>query len=105
MTGSLFLGWSKWLCVILGAGTVGNANDSKPTGPIGPEALSRLMDRHAATLELLARQWCDAAPDVVQEVLGHEAYYRLRKSNSTSMASPGRSVTVCRASFCPSSRT
>ncbi len=29
--------------------------------------LGRLIDQHAAALELYARQWCDAAEDVVQE--------------------------------------
>src|SRR5947209_20247528 len=32
-----------------------------------PELLGRLLDRHADALELYARQWCDAAEDVVQE--------------------------------------
>ena len=32
-----------------------------------PEHLGRLLDRHAAALELYARQWCDSAEDVVQE--------------------------------------
>jgi RNA polymerase sigma factor (sigma-70 family) len=32
-----------------------------------PETLGRLLDRHAAALELYARQWCDAPEDVVQE--------------------------------------
>jgi RNA polymerase sigma-70 factor (ECF subfamily) len=47
--------------------TVVNANDPNPTGPIGPETLSCLVDCHAAALELFARQLCDMAPDVVQE--------------------------------------
>ncbi len=34
---------------------------------IGPEALARLADRHAAALVLYARQWCAAPEDVVQE--------------------------------------
>src|SRR5271167_4632437 len=29
--------------------------------------LARLVDRHAAALELFARQWCDTPEDVVQE--------------------------------------
>ena len=29
--------------------------------------LGRLVDRHAAALELFARQWCDTPEDVVQE--------------------------------------
>jgi RNA polymerase sigma factor (sigma-70 family) len=32
-----------------------------------PELLGRLLDRHAAALELYARQWCDVAEDVVQD--------------------------------------
>jgi RNA polymerase sigma factor (sigma-70 family) len=32
------------------------------------EHLGTLIDRHAAALELYARQWCDEAEDVVQEV-------------------------------------
>jgi RNA polymerase sigma factor (sigma-70 family) len=32
-----------------------------------PELLGRLIDRHAAALELYARQWCDGPEDVVQE--------------------------------------
>ncbi|MDG3003155.1 RNA polymerase sigma factor [Paludisphaera mucosa] len=32
-----------------------------------PEALGRLLDRHAAALTLFARQLCDAPEDVVQE--------------------------------------
>ncbi len=31
------------------------------------ELLGRLLDQHAAALELYARQWCDAPEDVVQE--------------------------------------
>jgi RNA polymerase sigma-70 factor (ECF subfamily) len=31
------------------------------------EQLGRLVDRHAAALELYARQWCSAPADVVQE--------------------------------------
>jgi RNA polymerase sigma-70 factor (ECF subfamily) len=31
------------------------------------EMLGRLVDRHAAALELYARQWCDTPEDVVQE--------------------------------------
>jgi RNA polymerase sigma-70 factor (ECF subfamily) len=36
---------------------------------VGPELLGRLLDCHAAALELYARQWCDASDDVVQESL------------------------------------
>ena len=32
-----------------------------------PKLLGLLIDRHAAGLELYARQWCDSAEDVVQE--------------------------------------
>jgi RNA polymerase sigma-70 factor (ECF subfamily) len=32
-----------------------------------PDALGRLIDRHAAALTLYARQWCAAPEDVVQE--------------------------------------
>lgn len=34
---------------------------------MAPEALGRLIDDHAATLVLFARQWCSAPEDVVQE--------------------------------------
>ena len=37
--------------------------------PVGPELLGRLLDRHAAALELYAGQWCDCPEDVVQDVL------------------------------------
>lgn len=37
------------------------------TGSMGPELLGRLLDRHAAPLELYARQLCNCADDVVQE--------------------------------------
>jgi RNA polymerase sigma factor (sigma-70 family) len=36
-------------------------------GRVGPEILGRLFDEHAAALVLYARQWCEAAEDVVQE--------------------------------------
>lgn len=32
-----------------------------------PQTLASLIDRHAAALELYARQWCDSPEDVVQE--------------------------------------
>lgn len=38
-------------------------------GAVGPELLGRLLDGHAAALELYARQWCDCPEDVVQEGL------------------------------------
>jgi len=34
---------------------------------MGPERLGFLIDRHAAALELYARQWCACPEDVVQE--------------------------------------
>ena len=34
---------------------------------MGPERLGYLIDRHAAALELAARQWCACPEDVVQE--------------------------------------
>lgn len=34
---------------------------------MSPELLGQLVDRHAAALELYARQWCAAPEDVVQE--------------------------------------
>ena len=34
---------------------------------MGPDRLAYLMERHAAALELFARQWCAHAEDVVQE--------------------------------------
>jgi RNA polymerase sigma-70 factor (ECF subfamily) len=34
---------------------------------MGPEALNRLVETHAAALVLYARQWCSAPEDVVQE--------------------------------------
>jgi RNA polymerase sigma factor (sigma-70 family) len=46
-----------------------NGNDSSTGGAAGPELLGRLYDRHAAALELYARQLCDCAEDAVQEAL------------------------------------
>jgi len=34
---------------------------------MGPERLGHLIDRHAAALELFARQWCAVPEDVVQD--------------------------------------
>jgi RNA polymerase sigma-70 factor (ECF subfamily) len=34
---------------------------------MGPDRLGHLLDRHAAALELLARQWCAVPEDVVQD--------------------------------------
>jgi len=39
------------------------------SGRAGPELLGRLIDRHAAALELYAAGWCDCPEDVLQEVL------------------------------------
>lgn len=39
------------------------------TGPVSPELLGMLIDRHAAPLELYANQWCDCPEDVVQEAV------------------------------------
>jgi RNA polymerase sigma-70 factor (ECF subfamily) len=47
---------------------VSRANDNA-IGPVTPELLGRLIDRHAAPLELYAGQWCDCAEDVVQDAL------------------------------------
>jgi RNA polymerase sigma-70 factor (ECF subfamily) len=44
-------------------------NQASATGPAGPELLGRLFDRHAAALELYARQWCASPEDAVQEAL------------------------------------
>jgi RNA polymerase sigma factor (sigma-70 family) len=44
-----------------------DGNNGNLTGPIGPELLGRLLDRHAATLELYARQICNCPEDAVQE--------------------------------------
>jgi len=44
-------------------------NDSKASGPVGPDLLGRLVEQHAAALELYARQLCDSPQDVVQEAL------------------------------------
>jgi RNA polymerase sigma factor (sigma-70 family) len=44
---------------------------------MGPETLARLIDEHAATLVLYARQWCSTPEDVVQE-----AFIKLVKQSS-----------------------
>jgi RNA polymerase sigma factor (sigma-70 family) len=36
-------------------------------GAVGPELLGALLDRHAAALEMYARQWCRVPEDVVQQ--------------------------------------
>jgi RNA polymerase sigma factor (sigma-70 family) len=43
--------------------------------------LVRLVDRHAAALELFARQWCDASEDVVQEAFVKLATQRTLPEN------------------------
>jgi RNA polymerase sigma factor (sigma-70 family) len=45
---------------------------------MGPEALGRLIDQHAAALVLYARQWCASPEDVVQE-----AFVKLSQSRET----------------------
>ncbi|HKD35430.1 MAG TPA: sigma-70 family RNA polymerase sigma factor [Pirellulales bacterium] len=37
------------------------------TAAVGPELLGGLLDRHAAAMELYARQWCRTPEDVVQQ--------------------------------------
>jgi len=37
--------------------------------PVTSELLGRLIDQHAAALELYASQWCDCPEDVLQQVL------------------------------------
>lgn len=44
--------------------------------------LGRLVDRHAAALELLARQWCDSPEDVVQEAFVKLASARTPPENA-----------------------
>ena len=44
-----------------------DGNNGNLTGPIGPELLGRLLDRHADRLELYARQLCNCPEDAVQE--------------------------------------
>jgi RNA polymerase sigma-70 factor (ECF subfamily) len=43
--------------------------DSNANGPVGPELIAQILDRHAAALELYARQLCQSPEDVVQEAL------------------------------------
>ena len=43
--------------------------------------LGRLVDRHAAALELFARQWCDSPEDVVQEAFVKLAAQRTPPEN------------------------
>jgi RNA polymerase sigma-70 factor (ECF subfamily) len=61
---------------------VNDASDNpKPTaGPmsaVSPELLGQLWDRHAAALELFARQWCHAPEDVVQQAFVQLATQRV----------------------------
>lgn len=42
-------------------------NDDKPTTPVSSELIGWVLDRHAAALELYARQLCDCPEDAVQE--------------------------------------
>jgi RNA polymerase sigma factor (sigma-70 family) len=46
-----------------------NGTDTNMGGTAGPELIGRMLDRHAAALELYARQLCDCPEDVVQEAL------------------------------------
>lgn len=46
---------------------VHDADDRDERSTLNPDELSRLIDAHAAPLELYARQWCDDFSDVVQE--------------------------------------
>jgi len=46
-----------------------NGNDGNIAPVVGPELLGWVLERHAAALELYARQLCDCAEDVVQEAL------------------------------------
>jgi RNA polymerase sigma factor (sigma-70 family) len=46
-----------------------NGNVSSTNSPAEPEFLGWLFDRHAAALELYARQLCNCPEDVVQEAL------------------------------------
>jgi RNA polymerase sigma-70 factor (ECF subfamily) len=48
-----------------------NSDERRPAieaaAAVGPELLGRLLDRHAAAMELYARQWCRTPEDVVQQ--------------------------------------
>ena len=56
------------------------SDNPKPTaGPmsaVSPELLGQLWDRHAAALELYARQWCRTPDDVVQQAFAQLATQR-----------------------------
>lgn len=45
----------------------GSSGGSESPEIMDHELLGRLIERHAPSLELFARQWCDSAEDVVQE--------------------------------------
>lgn len=47
---------------------------------MGPERLGFLMDRHAAALELFARQWCVTPEDVVQDAFVKLSWQRTEPS-------------------------
>ena len=65
-------GWPNSAGCPASAGVFFVMDDNEPsvTGPVGPDLLERLFDRHAAALEFYARQWCANGEDVVQEALG-----------------------------------
>jgi len=44
-------------------------SDDNASDPVGPELLGRLIDQHAAALELYAAQLCDCPEDVLQQAL------------------------------------
>ncbi len=46
-----------------------SGNDGSASDTFWPELLGRLLDGHAAALELYARQLCDCSEDVVQDAL------------------------------------
>ena len=46
-----------------------NTTGDNAKGPVKPRRLAWLLERHAAALELFARQFCRAADDVVQEAI------------------------------------
>jgi RNA polymerase sigma-70 factor (ECF subfamily) len=52
----------------------------RPTG-VGPDLLGRLLDRHAAAMELYARQWCRTPEDVVQQAFLQLAHQKIAPDN------------------------
>ncbi len=42
-------------------------DDRRGRDCMDPDLLGQLLDRHAAALELYARQWCEVPEDVVQD--------------------------------------